>query len=308
MVCLISKIMKYNWSIIGHEKQLLRIEKDIESGNLAHAYLMAGPNSVGKNTVAKKMAGILQCENDCCHQCNVCLQVQKGCHLDTIEFDDDGESIKIDAVRRVVERLGMTGQSRYKVVLIQGVERMTTEAANSFLKMLEEPPQKTVFIMTTNNIRLLLPTILSRVRIIKFGSVSAKYLQEKLLELYPDSDESTINMVSLFSLGKTGKAVHLMENPDSLANYLKIYHDVQNFLTYRNIADRFSYVENLAVVPDQIETFLNIMAHVLRSKMLENDPLAGRYIQTLTKIDEAASLLKKNVNTKLVLENLMLDL
>ena len=58
--------MKYNWSIIGHEKQLERIEKDISSGNLAHAYLLLGPNSVGKSTVARKMAGILQCENDFC--------------------------------------------------------------------------------------------------------------------------------------------------------------------------------------------------------------------------------------------------
>lgn len=286
----------------------MQIEKDIESGNLAHAYLLAGPNSVGKNTVAKKLAGILQCENDFCHQCNTCLQVQKGCHLDTIAFNNDGESIKIDEVRKVIERLGMTGQSKYKILLIQGLERMTVEAANSFLKILEEPPQRTVFIMTTNNIRLLLPTILSRVRIIKFGSVSAKYLQEKLAELYPGSDENTINMVSLFSLGKTGKAVHLMENPDSLANYLKIYHDVQNFLAYRNLADRFSYVENLAAEPDQIETFLNIMSHVLRSKVLENDSMADKHLQTLCVINESASLLKKNVNTRLVLENLMLVL
>lgn len=300
--------MKYNWSIIGHERQLLQIEKDIESGNLAHAYLLAGPNSVGKNTVAKKLAGILQCENDFCHQCNTCLRVQKGCHLDTIEFNNDGESIKIDEIRKVIERLGMTGQSKYKILLIQGLERMTAEAANSFLKILEEPPQRTVFIMTTNNIRLLLPTILSRVRMIKFGSVSAKYLQEKLVELYPGSDENTINMVSLFSLGKTGKAVHLMENPDSLANYLKIYHDVQNFLAYRNLADRFSYVETLATEPGQIELFLNIMSHVLRSKVLENDSMADKYLQTICAIDEAASLLKKNVNIRLVLENLMLAL
>jgi DNA polymerase III gamma/tau subunit len=54
--------MRYNWSIIGHEKQLAQIELDIKSGNLSHAYLLAGPNSVGKFTVANKFAGILQCK------------------------------------------------------------------------------------------------------------------------------------------------------------------------------------------------------------------------------------------------------
>jgi DNA polymerase-3 subunit delta' len=171
--------MKYNWSIIGHEKQLLQIEKDLESGNLAHAYLLSGPNSVGKNTVAKKMAGILQCENDFCHNCNACTQIEKGCHVDTVVFEDDGESIKIETVRKILERLSMTRQAPYKILLVQSLERMGVEAANSFLKMLEEPPERTVFIMTTDNVRLILPTILSRVRVVQFNSVSHLYLREK---------------------------------------------------------------------------------------------------------------------------------
>lgn len=299
--------MKYNWSIIGHEKQLDMIEKDIESGNFAHAYLLTGPNSVGKFTVAKKMAGILQCDNDFCHQCAVCLQVEKGCHLDTIELTGK-ESIKIDEVRRIIERLNLTRQARYKVLLIQGLERMTPDAANSFLKILEEPPQKTVFIMTTDNMRMLLKTIVSRVRVIKFGSVSSVYLRTKLAELYPDSSDETIRQVSLFSMGKTGKAVHLMENPDTLTEYLKTYHDVQNFLAHRNLTDRFSYAESLFENDNKVEIFFDILTHVLRSKLLEG---AGDYphlINTLSKIEEAGILLRKNVNARLVLENLMLTI
>lgn len=309
--------MKYNWSIIGHEKQLLQIEKDISSGNLAHAYLLAGPNSVGKNTVAKKIAGILQCENDFCHNCNACLQVEKGCHVDTVVFEDDGESIKIETVRKILERLSMTRQSQYKVLLIQSLERMTTEAANSFLKMLEEPPERTIFIMTTDNIRLILPTILSRVRVVKFNSVSQSYLKEKLISMYPESEAETLETVTMLSLGKTGKAVHLMEHPESLAEYLKIYHDIQNFLTYRSVVDRFIYIEEMANDPKKIETFMNILTHVMRSKMLERAAHPARHeslnsldgsTKALSKIDEAAMLLKKNVNVRLVLENLMLQI
>ena len=300
--------MKYNWSIIGHEKQLSQIEKDLESGNLAHAYLLSGPNSVGKNTVAKKMAGILQCENDFCHNCNACTQIEKGCHVDTVVFEDDGESIKIETVRKILERLSMTRQAPYKILLVQSLERMGVEAANSFLKMLEEPPERTIFIMTTDNVRLILPTILSRVRVVQFNSVSHLYLREKLKSLYPERDAETLETVSLLSMGKTGKAVHLMEHPESLAEYLKIYHDIQNFFAYKSVVERFSYIEEMAEDPKKIETFINILTHVVRSQMLELKKDSPKQIKALSKINEAAMLLKKNVNVRLVLENLMLQI
>ncbi len=300
--------MKYNWAIVGHEKQLEGIERDFSTGNLAHAYLLAGSNGIGKYTVAKKMAGIFQCENDFCHTCNACLQVLKGSHIDTFEIVDDGESIKIEEVRKLVERLNMTRQSKYKVVLIQSLERMTTEAANSFLKILEEPPEKTVFVMTTNNIKLLLPTVLSRVRMVKFGSLPHESLKEKLRVLYPDFDSELLQMVSLFSFGKPGKAVHLIENPDALAEHLKVYNEVQGILKNRNIVDRFSYVESVSADEHQMETFFSLLSSVLRSKLLEGNSDNKACINALLKVAEAGMLLKRNINSKLVLENLMLSI
>jgi hypothetical protein len=131
---------------------------------------------------------------------------------------------------------------------------------------------------------------------------------KKLNELYPGEDKEVLKQVSLFSLGRTGKAIHLMESPEALAEYVKTYHDVQNFLDHKNIVDRFSYVEDFSAEPGKIDGFFNILKHVLRSKILEGDSLSAKYINTLSKIDEAGILLKKNVNPRLVLENLMLAL
>ncbi len=300
--------MKYNWSIIGHEKQLLQIEHDIASGNLAHAYLLAGPNSIGKSTVARKMAGILQCPNDFCHKCPTCLQVSKRSHPDTFEFANHDDSIGIDDVRRLVERLTMTGQSNYKILLIRKLERMTVPAANSFLKILEEPTERTIFIMTTDNVRLLLPTVISRVRVIKFLSSSVVFLESKLRELFPEEDAETIKKASLFSLGMTGRAVRLIENPDVLAHNIKVYHDVQNLLSVKNVSARFSYLSDILEEDGAVETFLNMTTHVLRSKLLEGGPGARKHLIALSKIDDTGILLKKNVNPRLALENLMLNL
>ncbi|MBU1152171.1 DNA polymerase III subunit [Patescibacteria group bacterium] len=300
--------MKYNWSVIGHEKQLELLERDLESGKLAHAYLLVGPNSIGKFTVARKLAGILQCENDFCHNCRNCEQVEKNCHIDTIQMKGSRESLKIEDVRKLVERLSMSSQSRHTVVLIQTIERMTTEAANSFLKILEEPPKKTIFIMTTNALKLLLPTVVSRVRLLKFNVVSVNYLHKKLREIYPDQDEEVIKKVSLLSLGKTGKAISLMENPELLAKYIKIYHDVQNFLDHKNIHDRFAYVERLLEEENQTDIFLGILKNVLRTKILGGDRASKKHINTLSKIEDTGILLKHNVNKRLALENLMINL
>ncbi len=288
----------------------MRIEADIESGNLAHAYVLAGTDSVGKFSIAKKMAGILQCENDFCHKCAACIQVKNGSHLDTMEFADDGESLKIEQVRALIDRLSMTGQGRYKIVLIENMERMTLEAANSFLKILEEPPAQTIFIMTTDDIRRLLSTVISRVRVVKFSSLPVNHLIEKLHELYPEKGAEAIKHASLLSLGKTGKAVDLIEQPEMLANYTKIYFDVQNFLERKNIADRFSYVSALDEEENRyaISSFLEIMTHVVRTKLLEGGIEKDRGIVILSKAAEAGRLLRKNVNAKLVLENLMLQL
>ena len=108
-------------------------------------------------------------------------------------------------------------------------------------------------------------------------------------------------------MGKTGKAVHLMENPDSLANYTKVYHDVQNFLDHKNIVDRFYYVESLLQDEKMVELFLEILTHVLRSKMLEGESRL-RFAEVLSRVGEAGALNKKNVNSRLLLENLMLML
>lgn len=300
--------MKYNWKIIGHEKQLTEIEQNLLSGNVAHAYLLAGPGNIGKYSVAKKMANILQCENDFCHECQVCTQLQKGCHIDTVEISNEGESIKIEEVRKLIERMSMTRQSAYKVVLIDSLERMTTEAANSFLKLLEEPPERTIFLLTTNNIKLLLPTIISRVRMLKFSCMPHEVLKEHVSGLDKELNAETTNMICLFSQGKAGKAVDLLENPDMLAAHLKVYHDVQGFLSNRNLVDRFAYIDDLLLEETQLENFFSIFQAVLRSKMLEEPRSGEKYINALSKVQEAGMLLKKNINVKLVLENLMLNI
>ena len=76
--------MRYSWKIIGHDRQRQILENDLKSGNISHAYLLSGPAQIGKATVAKRMAKILQCAYDLCNKCTSCRLIEQGNHLDTL--------------------------------------------------------------------------------------------------------------------------------------------------------------------------------------------------------------------------------
>ena len=300
--------MHYNWKIIGHEKLLENLENDIRGGNLAHAYLFIGPEKVGKYVVAKTMAHILQCANNFCHDCPTCVQIEKSSHPETIEFQDDSESIKIDQMRDVILRLNMTSSMPYKILLIDRIERMTMEAANCLLKTLEEPPPQTLFLFTASNVRDVIPTILSRVRIVPFHHCNEKLLNEKLREMYPDGDEETLEQVCSFAIGKPGTAFHLMRDPDLLALYRKIYQTLLRFLEGSSVFERFCFVQDFVEDSKKLEHFLNIFVHLVRAQLLR-DPLNHvHFTGILERIDFARFALRHNANAKLILEHLMLSL
>ncbi|MBI5152675.1 DNA polymerase III subunit [Candidatus Peregrinibacteria bacterium] len=299
--------MKYTWRIIGHERLTRSLENDLSTDNLGHAYLFAGPEKVGKFTVAKTFAHILQCENNFCHTCKTCIQIDKNSHPDTIVFRDDGGSIGIDVIRELIMRLNMSAQSKYKIFIAENIERMTEEACNCLLKTLEEPPQNTIFLFTAIYLKRVLPTILSRVRILKFHHCPEGVLIERLAELYPETGEETIEQISKFSLGKPGVAFDLMNDPQLISYYKTLYSDLQRFLDHKGIFDRFMYVKETENQPRKVNDILDILTHIIRSRLMAGDG-QPHYTKILDKIDYTKFLLEHNINSKLALENLMLNI
>jgi DNA polymerase III subunit delta' len=310
----------YNWNIVGHERVIAELTKNIVGGNVAHAYLFAGPEAVGKFTVATTMANILQCENNFCGECSTCREIKKGLHSDTIEICDDGESIKIETIRNTLTSLYMSKNSPYKILLIQNVERMTLESANAMLKTLEDPPERVVFILTTSRPKEILPTIISRVRVCTFQRLSENQVREFVQKLDPLADGDLVERVGSFAMGMTGKAALFMQNPALFEEARKMYNDVVLFVENPDRANEFGYVaqvlqqakddENDKIIGD----FLDIFTAVLRDKLLKDEngamgnPGRKKTINLIKEAVKAQDLLKRNVNNKLLLENLMLGL
>lgn len=303
--------MVKNWDIIGHGKEVGQLCLDIETGKMSHAYIFAGPSGVGKFTVAKKMAKVLQCADGGCGECAECVQVDAGSHVDTSELHDDGSIIGIDYIKRLTERLNMTPQSRYKVFILKNIERMNREAANCFLKILEEPPKQTLIVLTTSNLGNILPTLISRSRVVNFSACEDSVLRGALEKRFEGAD---VEKACEIANGRPGKGIELLTNEGALDEYLAMENKLEGYLNDDDLFDKFSFVESLIAEKEgkgvRAEMFLNVLTNMIRKKMLEEITAEGReeQVKRLSKIAEAGILLRQNVNLRLLLENLLISL
>lgn len=302
--------MLYNWNVIGHDKELARLEEDFANDNIHHAYLFVGPEKVGKFRVAKAVCKILQCPNNFCHKCPTCIQIEKKCHADTIELEDDGESVKLETIKEIIARLSMTSQSRYKVLLIQGIGRLTTEASNCLLKTLEDPHGKTIFLFTAGQLRDILPTVASRMRIVHFKKLHDDILRKALGELYPNIDQETLNQAIILSLGRSGRAIQLLNNPEMFQELHEMYDKIKFLDEKAGAATRMLEMQELAQDPQRTKTFLALLTHYFRQKMLNSKlaPERIRAMNVISAIHRGIDLLARNINTRLLLENIILSL
>ena len=310
--------------IVGHKPKLAELEKDLQQGNLAHAYLFAGPSGVGKFTIARTMAKALQCAKNsgeaACGECDNCLEIEKGIHADTIEMADNGQSIKIEEIREILNKVNLTRNGSYKIILIKNIERMGIEAANALLKTLEDPPPQVVFMLTTNHLKEILPTIISRVRLMQFGALKKTELLDFLTSMFPMEDPENGEKAARFADGKAGLSLRYLGDPELMNEQAERSETIRNFLYKPDLAEQFAFVTAMVQKSKdeedkgQINEFLETFMAVMRSEMLElsgktnQEPVLKRAVRAIKEAQKAQGLLKNNINTKLLLENLMLAL
>ncbi|MEF9901276.1 MAG: DNA polymerase III subunit delta' [Pseudomonas sp.] len=135
----------------------------------AHAYLLHGPQGIGKRALAERLMALLLCQRpaglEACGQCKSCLLLAAGSHPDNyvLQPEEADKPIKVDQVRDLVSFVVQTAQlGGRKVVLIEPVEAMNINAANALLKSLEEPSGNTILLLVSHQPSRLLPTIKSR--------------------------------------------------------------------------------------------------------------------------------------------------
>jgi len=215
-------------SITDQKRPVRILAAFIQKGSIPHALLFTGIEGVGKTDAAIAFAMACNCTgntpgrsefNDTtaikkdspatvnpCGYCRSCRKIESGNHPDIIRIKPSGASIKIDQIRGFCDSLAMKPyEARVRVVIISDAHAMNPSAGNALLKMLEEPPDNSILILTACQISDLLPTIVSRCQHISFNPVSVKSIETRLIEnqgLAPDK----ASIIAAMANGSISKA------------------------------------------------------------------------------------------------------
>lgn len=202
--------------VFGHALAKRIFQSHLASGEVAGAYLLIGPEGIGKRRLAIEMAKALNCVSSQarpCDRCPFCMQLARGVHPDLHLLIPGGASdqIKIDEVRQLLGRVALRPFSaRTQVAIIDGAQRLTEEAANSLLKTLEEPSASTRFFLTTARLSDCLPTIVSRCQLIRCQPLAAEFVRRILIETQ-DCDPKVAEAVSRLAGGSVSAATDLAQ-------------------------------------------------------------------------------------------------
>ncbi|NOT35041.1 MAG: DNA polymerase III subunit gamma/tau, partial [Candidatus Eisenbacteria bacterium] len=174
--------------LVGQDHVSSVLTRAIESGRVAHAYLLCGARGVGKTTSARILAKALNCERrgtgaEPCNACTSCTEITSGVSLDVAEIDGASNRgiADVQALREKV-RFAPTG-GRNRVVIIDEVHQLSGDAFAALLKTLEEPPPHLVFIFATTDPQKLPDTIRSRTQRFDFGRVPLRKVADRLQDI-----------------------------------------------------------------------------------------------------------------------------
>ena len=257
------------WKTFGHPGATRLLTKSFEANRLAHAYLITGPEKVGKRTLALDMACMVNTEPvadmfgqssnidlSTSHQAE---RIRAGIHSDVEVIDPATElpasperkavsktTISIDHIRQIVISGSATKpfEGMKKVFILDGAHRMVREAETSLLKILEEAPDHVLIVLTSPTAESLSQTVVSRCQLLELRPVDSQVIESKLMERF-EADEPQARLLSRLARGSPGWAIDAINDPTIV--------DAHNQAILRfaevvsgNIEDRFRYARQTA--------------------------------------------------------------
>ena len=184
------------------------------NNQMVHAWLFTGPPGSGRSTAAIAFAQALVCGNNGCGRCNACRSAANGGHPDVEIIRTEGLSIKIDEVRELLTRVSWApSMGGWRVVVMEDADRLTEPAANALLKAIEEPGNRTVWLLCAPTLHDLLPTIRSRCRHLQLVTPSTQAVA-LVLQNKDGIAPVMADFAARVSQGHIGRARYLAKNED----------------------------------------------------------------------------------------------
>jgi len=338
---------------LGQQKPIKLLTTLLRNGTIPHALLLSGIDGIGKQLTAMAFAMACNCldpdpEHLCegknslhtaqnrhvgtnpCGSCKSCRKIQSGNHPDIIIVEPSGPYIKIGQIRALCHTLAMKPlEARLRVVIISDSQAMNPAAGNALLKVLEEPPDRTILILTARHPSDLFPTIISRCQHIRFNPISRESIMTILIEkegVHPDDAEIIATMAN----GSLSKALS-MTGPPKKANWIHqrnwLINEIDS-LSLKPVGSLLAFAARLSKNKEMLPESLEMIESYLRDlvvckycpEKIINRDLQSK-IQNRSQKMTTASLLSKisivqsaqkdmraNANLRLMLEVLVMRL
>lgn len=315
--------------IIGHADTVRRLLAASRRG-VAHAYLLHGPDGIGKRAVADAFAAWLLCEqpgDDACGTCRQCTRTQAGTHpdLQVVARDEERRDIRIEQARALVRSLGLRPMmARRKVAIVDGAHLLNEQSQNALLKTLEEPPGASVVILTATRASQLLPTVRSRCQAIALGPLARAEIEAALRARGVGEAEAVV--LAGQAAGSLGRALAL-RGPEHATMRQRVL-DVLGDLRARSAAELSSLAQEIGrgTPAPALEVMLGWYRDLL-AYACDRPALAGRHpdrvpalaaagatttparvLRQLARVCDTILALERNANRVLAVETMLLAL
>lgn len=288
-------------NIIGNEKIKKELLNANDLGKILHSYMFIGTEGIGKKIIATEFAKMILCtgEKKYCGNCKSCIELDSDNNPDFEIIEPDGNSIKIEQIRKMQEKIyERPVVSDKKVYIIDDADKMTVEAQNCLLKTLEEPPRNVVLMLIGQNENLFLTTIKSRCMIMMFEKISNEDLQKYLRDNY-EVEKLSLDILNLFQ-GSIKKAINLKDKQEEYKQIKEIFENI----------DRYKKVEVLTkmdiiyISKDEIFEILDYINVILMENVRDN----ANYANCIKIVEQAKMRIIKNANYDMTIDNMLLKI
>lgn len=284
-----------------------QLKRALNENKVPHAYLFSGVEGIGKRRVAIGLAQSLNClsvKNVPCEKCEACIKIEKGIHPDCHFIQPDGKTIKIEILRNLKQKIYLHPlEGKSKVVVIDKPEAITEAGANALLKLLEEPPSQTHFILISSQPLRLLPTIRSRCQKLEFSPLDEEEISAFLVK--QGVVEAEAKQKAKYSGGSLSVAIHfdatLLEETRQKMEGLQ---STPSALAIFELSDKWNKDE------EHLPQIINILHHLWRQKWMtaQNEVDGAKLEHQWMVLQQASRGLEANANKQLLLENLLFTL
>lgn len=280
-------------NIIGHQKQIKQMGRSLKEEKLPHALLFSGLDGIGKKKIAMALAKIiLGTEKN--------LEIHPDCHIILPEKN----RIKIETIRELKQKLTLHPlEASAKIAIFDDAHLLTLASANALLKILEEPPAATYFILISSKSSYLLPTIRSRCQRIDFFPLSDGEIEAWLIQEGVEKMEAIAK--ARYAQGSLGQAIGFSPQTfNTIKNQLETLEKNPQPSRISALCEEWMQDE------ENLTTVLSVMRHLWRKKIVETlaEESSSKWLEDWDRLEEANRALEGYPNKQLLLENLLFNL